>query len=73
MESNFTAGIIIGIIIGIVGVNLFATSQNSSVTVPQVKTRTIVVPNSGYNYDYNDYSERDDYDYESRALHVRPY
>lgn len=73
MESNFTAGIIIGIIIGIVGVNLFATSQNSSVTVPQVKTRTIVVPNSGYNYDYNDYSECDDYDYESRALHVRPY
>lgn len=70
MELDFTAGIIIGIIIGIVGVNLFASHQDSSVTVPQVKIRTIVVPDSGYNYGYNDYDDYD-YDYASHGLHVR--
>ena len=74
MESNFTAGIIIGIIIGVVGMKIFGPTENLSVsTTPQVQTRTIFVPSSGDYDDYVDYNDRehDEYDYAKYALHVR--
>ena len=71
MDSNFTTGIIIGIIIGVVGVKIFApTDTRTTQTTPEVQTRTVVVPR--YNYSYDDYDDGwQEHDYSSIGLHVR--
>ena len=73
MNSNLTAGIVIGIIVGIAGAKLFGPTEYPSVsTTPQIQTRTIAVPVSRYD-DYDDYNDREpeEYDYAANALHVR--
>ena len=71
MESNFTAGIIIGIIIGVVGVKMLAPADtHTTQSTPQVQTRTVVVP--GYKYSYAGRDDSwDDHDYASYGLHER--
>ena len=71
MDSNFTIGIIIGIIIGVAGVKMLAPADtHTTQATPQVQTRTVVVPK--YNYSYNGYDDGwDDHDYASYGLHVR--
>ena len=67
MKSDFTTGIIIGIIIGVAGVKMLTpTDTHTTQTTPQVQTGTVVVPNYGYNDD-----GWDDHDYSSYGLHVR--
>ena len=67
MKSDFTTGIIIGIIIGVAGVKFLDPSVDPQVsTIPHVQTGTVVVPNYGYNDD-----GWDDHDYSSYGLHVR--
>ena len=68
MESNFTTGIIIGIIIGVVGVKIFAPTETTDVNPnPQIQTRTVVVPS----YSHNEYDYNDDFYYGSVGLHER--
>ena len=75
MESNFTTGIIIGIIIGVVGVKMLAPTETPAVSSsePQVQTKTVVIPryvNSYYDdYDRGGYGWDDDFDYAAIGLH----
>ena len=71
MESNFTTGIVIGIIIGIVGVKILApTDTHTTQNTPQVQTKTVVVPR--YQYSYDDYDiEHEPIDYATYGLHER--
>lgn len=68
MESNFTTGIIIGIIIGVVGAKMIApTDTHATQTNPQVQARAVVVPR----YSHNNYDYNDDFDYGCAGLHER--
>ena len=74
MESNFTTGIIIGIIIGVVGVKIFAPADIPAVSSePQVQTKTVVAPRYVNTYYDDDYSGGDgwnnDFDYSSVGFH----
>ena len=75
MESHFTTGIIIGIIIGVVGVKIFAPTETPAVSSsePQVQTKTVVVPRYVNTYYDDDYSGGDgwdnDFDYSSVGFH----
>lgn len=74
MESNFTTGIIIGIIIGVVGVKIFAPADIPTVSSePQVQAKTVVVPRYVNTYYDDDYSGGDgwdnDFDYSSVGFH----
>ena len=77
MDSNLTAGIIIGIIIGVVGLKLFGPDNYRPLsTMPQPQVRTIPVPATIYydnDDDYADYQDlkHEDFDYADNALHVR--
>ena len=71
MKSNFTTGIIIGIIIGVVGVKILApTDTHTTQTTPQVQTRTVVVPSYQYSYGRQD-DGWDEHDYAFYGLHER--
>lgn len=72
MESNFATGIIIGIIIGIVGVKIFAPTEiSANVSKPQVQTKTVVIPRYVNTY-YDDYDrEEEPIDYSTYGLHER--
>ena len=72
MESNFTTGIIIGIIIGVVGVKILApTDTHTTQTTQQVQTKTVVVPRYVNSY-YDDYDDGwQEHDYSSIGLHVK--
>lgn len=74
MESNFTTGIIIGIIIGVIGFKTFApTTPSVSSSKAQVQTKTVVIPRCVNSY-YDDYDRGgdgwdNDFDYAAIGLH----
>ena len=72
MDSNFTIGIIIGIIIGVAGVKMLAPADTHTIqTTPQVQTRTVVVPSYQYSYGGQDDGWDNDFDYATIGLHER--
>ena len=63
MEFNFTTGIITGIIIAIIGMNILTPDENTQVNSSKYSTP---VSYSDHNYSYDDGDN-----YESHGLHER--